>query len=75
MTPFFLPDCAWKEACVLISKTRSATSLLHLNSVETGLVAVKDNKHENNVYDVAGKKTNRMMKGNVYIINGNKELK
>ena len=72
---FFSPDCAWKEACVLISKTRSATSLLHLNSVETGLVAVKDNKHENNVYDVAGKKTNRMMKGNVYIINGNKELK
>lgn len=72
---YFAPDCAWKEACVLISSTRSATSLLHLRSIETGLTALKDNEQPNKVYDLLGKNASRVRKGNVYIVNGNKELK
>ncbi len=34
---FMAPDCAWKEACVLVAGTRSATSLLHITDAESGV--------------------------------------
>jgi len=34
---FMAPDCAWKEACVLVSNSRSGSSLLHITDVETGV--------------------------------------
>jgi len=34
---FMAPDCAWKEACVLVANTRSGLSLLHITDVESGI--------------------------------------
>lgn len=47
---FMSPDCAWAEACVLMGKTRTAASLLHLRPLMTGIkeIGLFDNLQSDN---------------------------
>ena len=73
---FMAPDVKWAEACVLVSSSRSATSLLHLNPIlSTGIKGLsKPEKRKNDsFYDIKGRRTKQNEKA-VYIRNGKKVL-
>ena len=44
------PDCAWAEACVLMGKTRTTASFLHLRPLTTGIkeIGLFDNLQSDN---------------------------
>lgn len=53
---FMQPDCAWAEACVLVSGTRSAQSLLHLRPLTTGIASSEVNaSRAQRIYDGQGR--------------------
>ncbi len=66
---FMAPDCAWAEACVLVSKTRGAASLLHLRPLTTGISTIAQSGRTPSAcaYDLQGRKLTAHQPRGVYI--------
>ncbi|MBR1593964.1 MAG: alpha-N-acetylglucosaminidase [Alloprevotella sp.] len=61
---FMAPDCAWAEACVLVSNTRGATSLLHLRPVTTGIANVSTSAPTpSTIFDLQGRRLAKPRRG------------
>lgn len=77
---YMAPDCAWAEACVLVSSTKGATANLYLHDLTTNKlvsgiadVAAPTAHHAAGIYDLAGRKVQKPAHG-LYIVDGKKVL-
>ncbi|MBQ8968895.1 MAG: alpha-N-acetylglucosaminidase [Bacteroidaceae bacterium] len=72
---YMAPDCAWAEACVLVSQSRSATACLHLTPVTpTGVTSLLAPVPETPVYDLSGRRISSSAHSGIHIKEGKKHL-
>lgn len=73
---YMAPDCAWAEACVLVSATRSATSVIHLKAVVPDGVAPVTSRLSAPapLYDLSGRPVSARRAPGLVVGHGRKSL-